>query len=44
MSSRRLLNYGGAVVLCGGGRPGLTVLDEALGGALSVATGQWDPC
>lgn len=37
MSSRRLLNFGDAVVLLGGRRPGLTALDEALGGALSVA-------
>jgi hypothetical protein len=36
---RRLLGYGDAVVLLGGDPPGLAALDEALGGALNLATG-----
>jgi hypothetical protein len=39
MGARRLLGYGDAVVLLGGDRPGLAALDEALGGALGLATG-----
>lgn len=39
MGARRLLGYGDAVVLLGGDPPGLAALDEALGGALNLATG-----
>lgn len=39
MGARRLVGYRDAVALLGVDPPGLVALDEALGGALSVATG-----